>query len=188
MFIKLKQHRLLIFSIITFIGIIFYECKIDITTLVPNLFANTKSFALLANGDQYVTLDNKTKFIINAENNIHEFKYMDYDNQMINGTIEINSINEITLIQGNQAIELSKKGFNIGAIGGFSLFHLLTISSGEYYFPMSSVAGLMCGTVDGVALSGVGASLGSKFPNEESYNISTDGWQFINVGDYIQNN
>ena len=188
MFIKLKQHRLLIFSIITFIGIIFYEFKIDITTLLPNLFANTKSFALLANDDQYVTLDNKTKFIINSDNNIHEFQYMDYDNQMINGTIDINSVDKITLIQGNRALELGKQGFNIGAIGGFSLFHLLAITGGEYYFPMSSVAGLMCGSGAGAGVGAVGMGLGSIIPNEESYIISTDGWQFINVGDYIQNN
>ena len=83
MFIKLKQHRFLIFSIISFIGIIFYEFRLDISAFLPNLFANNKAFALLANDDHYVTIDNKTKFIINSDNNIHEFQYMDYDNQMI---------------------------------------------------------------------------------------------------------
>ena len=73
-------------------------------------------------------------------------------------------------------------------IGGFSLFHLAAISSDEYYFPMSSVAGLMCGSGAGVGVGAVGMGLGSIIPNEESYIISTDGWQFINVGDYIQNN
>ena len=184
----LHNQRYLIFSIITFIGLIIYELNINIANLLPNLFANTKSLALLANNDQYLTLNNKTKFIINSDNIIHDFKYMDYDNQMINGQIDLNSINKITLIQGNRAVELSKMGLKTGAIGGFSLMNLIGVSSGEFYFPETIFASFMCGAIDGVALSAVGMGVGSLIPNEESYNISNDEWQFVDIGNYIQNN
>ena len=46
----------------------------------------------------------------------------------------------------------------------------------------------MCGAIDGVALSAVGMGVGSLIPNEESYNISNDEWQFVDIGNYIQNN
>ena len=99
MFITFKRHRYLLISIFSFISIIFYELSIDITNLFPKLMANVKSFAVMENNGKVVFLDSKTKFIINndprAENLVYNFKYIDYDKKLLNGQIDLKSINNI---------------------------------------------------------------------------------------------
>ena len=190
MFITFKRHRYLLISIFSFISIIFYELSIDITNLFPKLMANVKSFAVMENNGKVVFLDSKTKFIINndprEENLVYNFKYIDYDKKLLNGQIDLKSINNITLIQGNRAVELGKLGLKTGAIGGFSLMALAGTLEG--YPEKGLLTGLICGAIDGVALGGLGLGVGSALSNIEHYNISKNEWQFVDIGDEIQNN
>ena len=78
----------------------------------------------LGKDDEFVLLDQKTKFIINDNNYQELFVSMDYNTGMINGKIDITTIKTITIIKpteilGNRTKELGKKGMRIGAISGF---------------------------------------------------------------------
>ncbi len=95
---NLKIHKFLVLTILTFIGIVLYELNIHPSQILPQLFGENRSFAILIKDNEFVLLDQNTQFIINQNNTKYQFSYMDYDTGMINGEIDIHYINEITVI------------------------------------------------------------------------------------------
>ena len=176
--IILRQNRYLLFTILTFIGIVLYEFNINLAQLFNKLYAETRSFTILVKEDEFVLLDQKTKFVINNNGYKEQFVYMDYDNGMINGNIDINEIKWITIIQGNRARQLGKKGLMAGFLGGF-LFPWFV--NPEEAIPI----GLICGAIDGAALGAAGTAIGYAIPNISTYDISEDQWQFVNIDGLI---
>ena len=176
--IILIQNRYLLFTILTFIGIVLYELNINPAQLFNKLYAETRSFTILVKEDEFVLLDQKTKFVINNRGIKEQFVYMDYDNGRINGNIDINEIKWITIIQGNRARQLGKKGLMAGFLGGF-LFPFFVDE--EEAIPI----GLMCGAIDGAALGVAGTAIGYAIPNITTYDIGENQWQFVNIDGLI---
>jgi len=168
MFITLKPYCYLLLSMITFIGIIFYELGLHPSIIFSQLFAKTRSFAILVKNDEFALLDQKSKFRINNNNNKIKFIYMDYDSRMINGNIPIDSINEITIFSGNK----SGKFAATGVIAGFIIPFLL--SGGDDDFICISMF-----TAPGGLVSG--AVLGAVTPNINTYQISENDWHFADI-------
>ena len=188
--ITINKHRYLLFSVLTFLGIVLYELNINIAFLFKKLYAETSSFAILINDDEFVLLDQEAKFIINnTDNNTpvltldhNQFLYMDYNTGMINGKIDITTIKSITIIKpteilGNRAKELGKKGMKIGAMGGFLLINLIAIKAGD--FPDAIFPSFICGAVDGLVLGVTGATLGSVTSEVKTYAVDENEWQFV---------
>ena len=179
----LKQYQYFVLTIVTFIGIIFYELNINPAQFLTQLFADSRSFAILVKDDEFVLLDQKTRFIINQNETKHQFMHLDYDTGMINDVIDIHSINEITVIQGNRAIQMGKAGLKAGFLGGFLFGGVLGLSGGE---PIAAIpVSLMCGTIDGFALKEVGNFIGSRIPNITTYQVASNNWQFADINNLI---
>jgi len=179
----LKQYQYFVLAILTFIGIIFYEININPAQFLTQLFADSRSFAILVKDDEFVLLDQKTRFVINQNETERQFMFLDYDTGMINGEFDIHSINEITVIQGNKAVQLGKTGLKAGVLGGFLLGGVMGLSGGE---PIAAIpVSLMCGAIDGVALGAAGSLVGSRIPNITTYKVASNHWQFADINNLI---
>jgi len=179
--IILKQNRYLLFTILIFIGIVLYELNINPAQLFNKLYAETRSFTILVKEDEFVLLDQKTKFVINNRGIKEQFVYMDYDNGRINGNIDINEIKWITIIQGNRARQLGKKGLMAGFLGGFLFPWFVDPDDPAEAIPI----GLICGAIDGAALGAAGTAIGYAIPNITTYSIGENEWQFIDIDGLI---
>ena len=188
---NLKIHKLLVLTILTFIGIVLYELHIHPSQILPRLFGENRSFAILLKDNEFVLLDQKTKFFINRNEIIQQFAYMDYDTGMINGEIDIHSINEITVIQGNRAKKLGTVGLKAGFLGGFLLVGGATLvgegpgGSGEDSVLPTLMSGLICGAIDGLALGAAGTVIGSRIPNITTYKVASNHWQFADIDNLL---
>ena len=180
---SLKKHQYFVLTIVTFIGIIFYELNINPAQLLTQLLADSQSFAILVKDDEAVMINQKTRFIINQNDIIHQFMYLDYDTGMINGEIDIQSINEITVYQGNRALQMGKTGLMAGFLGGFTFMSLLAANDNAGSEAIQ--VGLVCGTIDGVALGALGTIVGLTLPNLTTYKVASNLWQFAEYDDNL---
>ena len=105
----LKKHQYFVLTIVTFIGIVLYELNINPAQLLTQLFADSQSFAILVKDDEFVLLDQKTRFIINQDETERQFIFLNHDTGMINGVFDIHSINELTVIRGHRGTEMGLK-------------------------------------------------------------------------------
>ena len=74
---SIQKHKFLTLAILTFIGILLYELHIHPSQILPPLFGENRSFAILIKDNEFVLLDQKTKFTVNHDNTAHNFKYLD---------------------------------------------------------------------------------------------------------------
>ena len=180
---SIQKHKFLTLAILTFIGILLYELHIHPSQILPPLFGENRSFAILVKDDEAVMINQKTRFIINQNDIIHQFMYLDYDTGMINGEIDIQSINEITVYQGNRALQMGKTGLMAGFLGGFTFMSLLAANDNAGSEAIQ--VGLVCGTIDGVALGALGTIVGLTLPNLTTYKVSSNLWQFAEYDDNL---
>ena len=179
----LKKHQYFVLTIVTFIGIIFYELNINPAHLLTQLFADSQSFAILVKDDEFVLLDQKTQFIINQDETERQFIFLNHDTGMINGVFDIHSINELTVIHGHRGNEMGLKWLKTGFLGGFLIFGALSLL--EEPHPAILLVGLICGSVNGAALGTAGSLIGSRFPDRITYKVASNHWQFADINTLI---
>ena len=180
---SLKKHQYFVLTIVTFIGIIFYELNISPAQLLTQLFADSQSFAILVKDDEFVLLDQKTQFIINQDETERQFIFLNYDTGMINGVFDIHSINELTIIHGHRGNEMGLKWLKAGFQGGFLLFGALSLA--EEFHPGNLLVALICGSIDGAALGMAGNFVGSRMPDRITYKVASNHWQFADINTLI---
>ena len=182
----LKQYPYFVLTIVTFIGIVLYELNISPAQLLTQLFADSQSFAILVKDDEFVLLDQKTRFIINQDETERQFIFLNYDTGMINGVFDIHSINELTVIQGHRGNEMGLKGLRTGFLGGFLLFGALSLAEDADPF-MALLPAFVCGTIDGITLGVVSNLIGSRMADRTTYKVASNHWQFADINNLILN-
>ena len=178
-----KKYQYFVLTIVTFIGIVLYELNINPAQLLTQLFADSQSFAILVNDDEFVLLDQKTRFIINQDETERQFIFLNNDTGMINGIFDIHSINELTVIHGHRGNEMGLKWLKTGFVGGFLIFGGLSLM--EDASPLAILPAAICGTIDGLTLGMVGNLVGSRIPDRITYKVASNHWQFADINNLI---